>query len=160
MCATIEKVLRRTGLPADRLELEITEAVLIADPARGLDMLQRIRATGVQIVMDDFGTGYSSLSYFREFPFDKVKIDQSFIKDMLHDNHARAIVEAIISLGRGLNLKVVAEGVETAEQLAELQSQGCGQAQGFYISHPLPISQFEGSILCMPGEKEVAARSA
>lgn len=147
VCATIEQVLRRTGLPAARLELEITEGVLIADPARGLAMLERIRATGVQIVMDDFGTGYSSLSYFRQFPFDKVKIDRSFIQDMLHNKHARSIVEAIISLGRGLNLKVVAEGVETAEQLAELQAQGCGQAQGYYISRPMPIDQFEGSVL-------------
>jgi EAL domain-containing protein (putative c-di-GMP-specific phosphodiesterase class I) len=150
VCATIEQVLRRTGLPADRLELEITEGVLIADPARGLAMLERIRATGVQIVMDDFGTGYSSLSYFRQFPFDKVKIDRSFIQDMLHNKHAKSIVEAIISLGRGLNLRVVAEGVETAEQLAELQAQGCGQAQGYYISRPMPIDQFEGSVLREP----------
>ena len=161
VCTTVEQVLRRTGLAADRLELEITEGVLIADPARGLTTLERIRATGVQIVMDDFGTGYSSLSYFRQFPFDKVKIDRSFIQDMLHNNHARSIVEAIISLGRGLNLKVVAEGVETAEQLAELQIQGCSQAQGYYISRPLPIGQFEGSVLRGPSAETVtAARSA
>jgi diguanylate cyclase len=147
VCQTVEKALRRSGLSAERLELEITEGVLIADPARGLEMLNRIRAIGVQIVMDDFGTGYSSLSYFRQFPFDKVKIDRSFIQDMLDNDHARSIVQAIISLGRGLNLQVVAEGVETAEQLAELQMQGCGQAQGYYISRPMAISQFEGSVL-------------
>jgi diguanylate cyclase (GGDEF)-like protein/PAS domain S-box-containing protein len=161
VCATVADVLQRTGLPPDRLELEITEGVLIADPARGLALLKRIRATGVQIVMDDFGTGYSSLSYFRQFPFDKVKIDRSFVQDMLHNNHARSIVEAIISLGRGLNLQVVAEGVETAEQLAELQTQGCGQAQGYYISRPMAISQFEGSVLRGADAGETAtARSA
>jgi len=153
VCTMVAAALKRTGLSSDRLELEITEGVLIADPTRGLDVLTRIRQTGVQIVMDDFGTGYSSLSYFRQFPFDKVKIDRSFIEDMLHNDHARSIVQAIISLGRGLNLQVVAEGVETAEQLAELQSQGCGQAQGYYISRPLAISQFEGSVLRTPSEK-------
>jgi diguanylate cyclase (GGDEF)-like protein/PAS domain S-box-containing protein len=153
LAATIERVLKKSGLDPARLELEITEGVLIRDAPRGLALLSRIRALGVQIVLDDFGTGYSSLSYFRQFPFDKVKIDRSFIAEMLDSTHARSIVEAIISLGRGLNLKVVAEGVETQEQLALLQAQGCTQAQGYYISRPQPIGHFKGSVLREPSVK-------
>ncbi|RJF91321.1 EAL domain-containing protein [Sphingomonas cavernae] len=148
VCETVARALADSGLPPQRLELEVTEGVFIHDAKRGIAILERIRATGVQIAMDDFGTGYSSLSYFRQFPFDKVKIDRSFIKDMLHNSHARSIVEAIISLGRGLNLQIVAEGVETAEQLAQLQ--GCSQVQGYYLSPPLPIGQFAGSVLVNP----------
>lgn len=147
LAAMVEQVVTHSGMDPSRLELEITEGVLIHDAARGLALLNRIRALGVQIVLDDFGTGYSSLSYFRQFPFDKVKIDRSFVADMLVNNHARSIVEAVISLGRGLDLQVVAEGVETAEQLALLQAQGCTQAQGHYISRPMPIHHFIGTVL-------------
>ncbi|MBV5325920.1 MAG: EAL domain-containing protein, partial [Rhodospirillaceae bacterium] len=104
ICETVACALADAGLPPKRLELEITEGVFVQDAERGIAILSRLRETGVQIAMDDFGTGYSSLSYFRQFPFDKVKIDRSFIADMLHNGQARSIVEAIISLGRGLNL--------------------------------------------------------
>jgi diguanylate cyclase (GGDEF)-like protein/PAS domain S-box-containing protein len=147
LAAMVDQVVTRSGLAPSRLELEITEGVLIHDAVRGLALLNRIRDLGVQIVLDDFGTGYSSLSYFRQFPFDKVKIDRSFIAEMLDNSHARSIVEAVISLGRGLDLQVVAEGVETKEQLAALREQGCSQAQGYYISRPMPIAHFVGSVL-------------
>jgi diguanylate cyclase (GGDEF)-like protein/PAS domain S-box-containing protein len=159
LAAMVDRVLTQSGMDPARLELEITEGVLVQDAVRGLALLKRIRALGVQIVLDDFGTGYSSLSYFRQFPFDKVKIDRSFVADMLVNNHARSIVEAVISLGRGLDLQVVAEGVETAEQLALLQAQGCTQAQGHYISRPLPISHFVGSVLRDPHRDRDSARA-
>ncbi|HEX8263519.1 MAG TPA: EAL domain-containing protein, partial [Allosphingosinicella sp.] len=105
------------------------------------------KALGVQIAMDDFGTGYSSLSYFRMFPFDKVKIDQSFIRDMIDNPQARAIIRSVIGLGRGLGMPVVAEGVETAEQLDALRAEGCDQVQGYWISRPGPIAHFEGVVM-------------
>jgi EAL domain-containing protein (putative c-di-GMP-specific phosphodiesterase class I) len=143
-------VLLASGLDPARLDLEITEGVLTEEPARALKLLRRLRARGVQIVLDDFGAGYSSLSYFRQFPFDKIKIDRSFIAEMLDSNHARSIVQAVISLGLGLNLTVVAEGVETEQQLALLATQGCTQAQGFLISRPKPIEAFDGVLLRDP----------
>ena len=144
---TVERVVRQSGLDPTRLELEITESVLIQDPKFTLVNINRIRALGVQIVLDDFGTGYSSLSYFRQFPFDKVKIDRTFIADMLENSQARSIVQAVISLGRGLNLEVVAEGVETHRQLAALTKLGCTHAQGYLFGRPMPISYFLGSVL-------------
>jgi len=143
----VERVLRQTGLDPARLELEITESVLIQDPKFTLININRIRALGVQIVLDDFGTGYSSLSYFRQFPFDKVKIDRTFIADMLENSQALSIVKAVISLGRGLNLQVVAEGVETHQQLAALMKQGCTHVQGYLFGRPMPIINFLGSVL-------------
>ncbi|MGZ5398309.1 MAG: putative bifunctional diguanylate cyclase/phosphodiesterase, partial [Mycobacterium sp.] len=146
----VERVVRKNGLAPSRLELEITEGVLIQDPAYAITMLNRVRAFGVHIVLDDFGVGYSSLSYFRQFPFDKIKIDRSFIADLLDNSQARSIVQAAISLGRGLNLQVVAEGVETKEQLAMLTDLGCDQAQGYLIGRPLPLSQLQNSVLQKP----------
>lgn len=163
ICETVARALSDAGLPPERLELEITEGVFVQDAERGIAILSRLRETGVQIAMDDFGTGYSSLSYFRQFPFDKVKIDRSFIADMLHNGQARSIVEAIISLGRGLNLEVVAEGVETEEQLDQLRQQGCTQVQGYLISEPRPIGQFAGSVLSDPAwtaERRAQSRQA
>jgi diguanylate cyclase (GGDEF)-like protein/PAS domain S-box-containing protein len=143
----VERVVQQSGIDPSRLELEITEGVLIQDPELALTILNRIRALGVKIVLDDFGVGYSSLSYFRQFPFDKVKIDRTFIADMLDSSQARAIVQAIISLGRGLNLEVVAEGVESHLQLAALTKQGCTHAQGYLFSRPMPIGSFLGTAL-------------
>ena len=143
----IEAVLAETGLEPSRLDLEITEGLLIKEPERAIAILQRLKKLGVQISMDDFGTGYSSLSYFRTFPFDKVKIDQSFIRDMIDNKQARAIVRSVIGLGRGLGMPVVAEGVETAEQLDALRLEGCDQVQGYLISRPSPISYFERVVI-------------
>ena len=102
--------------------------------------------------MDDFGTGYSSLSYFRMFPFDKVKIDHSFIRDMIDNPQARAIIRSVIGLGQGLGVPVVAEGVETAEQLEALRAEGCDQVQGYLISRPNPIAHFEGVVIDRSGQ--------
>jgi diguanylate cyclase (GGDEF)-like protein len=143
LAAEVERVLAETGLAAERLELEITEGLLIKDADSALAILRRLKALGVQISMDDFGTGYSSLSYFRMFPFDKVKIDQSFVRDMIDNDQARAIVRSVIGLGQGLGMPVVAEGVETDAQLAALQAEGCTQVQGYLISRPGPIENFE-----------------
>ncbi|HEX8527409.1 bifunctional diguanylate cyclase/phosphodiesterase [Allosphingosinicella sp.] len=147
LAATVERVLAETGLDPDRLELEITEGLLIKDSERAIAILQRLKAMGVQISMDDFGTGYSSLSYFRMFPFDKVKIDQSFIREMIANPQARAIIRSVIGLGRGLGVPVVAEGVETAEQLEALRDEGCDQVQGYLIARPNPIGHFTGVIV-------------
>jgi EAL domain-containing protein (putative c-di-GMP-specific phosphodiesterase class I) len=144
---TVARILQMTGFEATRLELEITEGVLTQDPAAALLVLSEIRATGIKIVLDDFGTGYSSLSYFRQFPFDKIKIDRSFIATMLESKRALSIVQAVISLGKGLDLVVVAEGVETEQQLAFLAAQGCTQTQGYLLGRPMPIGHFIGIAL-------------
>lgn len=138
----IKKLLVETNLDPERLELEITEGVLIHDMNTALSTLEQLREIGIRIAMDDFGTGYSSLSYFRMFPFDKVKIDQSFIGDMIENPQSLAIVQAVIGLGKGLGLSVVGEGVETEEQLISLRKEGCSMVQGFHISRPQPIGYF------------------
>lgn len=139
---TVEQVLRETGLQPDRLELEITETLLLKDTERAINTLQRIRQLGVQIAIDDFGTGYSSLATLRAFPFDKLKVDRSFIKDLGQTTDALAIVQAILGLSRGLRLPVVAEGVETEVQAEILKRFGCDELQGYLLGHPLPIERF------------------
>jgi diguanylate cyclase (GGDEF)-like protein len=141
--ATVRRILAETGFEARRLDLEVTEGLLIKDPDKAVKTLRQLRALGIQISMDDFGTGYSSLSYFRMFPFDKVKIDRSFVRDMLVNPQARAIIRSVIGLGHGLEMPVIAEGVETEEQLDALKADGCTQVQGYLISRPGPIAQFE-----------------
>jgi diguanylate cyclase (GGDEF)-like protein/PAS domain S-box-containing protein len=142
LAALVHSVLLETGLAAQRLELEITEGVLIGDFARALSILRRLKALGVRIAMDDFGTGYSSLSYLQSFPFDKIKIDQAFISNVEKSDQSAAIVRAVIGLGRGLHLPVVAEGVETADQLEFLLREDCNEVQGFLIGRPLPIEHY------------------
>lgn len=137
----VAAVLAETGLPADRLELEITESTLIANPERTLGILRRIRALGVAIAMDDFGTGYSSLSTLRAFPFDKIKLDRSFMSEIEEDPQARAIVRAVLALGQSMNIPVLAEGVETAQQLAFLRTEGCDEAQGYLLGAPVRPSE-------------------
>ena len=145
--ALVTDVLRRTGLPAGRLEIEITETLLIKDGEATLGILQRLKQSGVRIALDDFGTGYSSLSYLQRFPFDKVKIDRSFIRTLTFSEDARAIVGAIVAMSHQLRLEVTAEGVETAEQLALLRAQQCDQMQGFLLSRPMPQAQVRDFIL-------------
>jgi predicted signal transduction protein with EAL and GGDEF domain len=137
--AMVHSVLLETGLAAHRLELEITEGVLLGDFSRALSILRRLKGLGVHIAMDDFGTGYSSLSYLQSFPFDKIKIDQSFVQNLARSPHSAAIIRAVIGLGRGLSLPVMAEGVETAEQLAFLTDEACDEVQGYLVGRPLPI---------------------
>src|SRR5690606_17571054 len=136
---TVQAALRKSGLPPSRLELEITESLLLADNEPTLDTLHRLRALGVRISMDDFGTGYSSLSYLRSFPFDKIKIDRSFMRDLGLTDDSLAIIKAVIALGQSLGMETTAEGVETEEQLAAVRAQGCDEVQGFLFSRPLTL---------------------
>ena len=128
------------GLPAERLELEVTESLLLAETDQTLQMLHQLRSQGVRISMDDFGTGYSSLSYLRAFPFDKIKIDRSFIAGLKRGDESIAIVRAIIALGKSLGMSITAEGVETDAQLEAVREQGCNEVQGYLFSPPLPES--------------------
>jgi len=134
---TVEAALRESGLPPTRLELEITESLLLADNEPTLKTLHKLRALGVRISMDDFGTGYSSLSYLRSFPFDKIKIDRSFMRDLKSKGDSLAIIKAVIGLGHSLGMSTTAEGIETEEQLAAVREQGCNEVQGFLFSPPV-----------------------
>jgi diguanylate cyclase (GGDEF)-like protein len=127
-----------SGLDATRLELEITESVLLHDNEATLATLHQLRSFGIKISMDDFGTGYSSLSYLRSFPFDKIKIDRSFIKDISDKGDCAAIVKAVAGLGKGLGIATTAEGVETIEQLRQVRLEGCTEVQGYFFSAPQP----------------------
>jgi diguanylate cyclase (GGDEF)-like protein/PAS domain S-box-containing protein len=138
----VHGVLFKTGLKAERLEIEITETALIRDPLRAQSTLRQLKALGVRIAMDDFGTGYSSLSNLRTYPFDKIKIDASFIRAVNADEQTQAIVRSVLGLGRGLGLPVLAEGVETADELRFLENEQCQAAQGFLMGRPAPIAQF------------------
>jgi diguanylate cyclase (GGDEF)-like protein/PAS domain S-box-containing protein len=137
----IAGVLRKTGLPASRLELEVTEGLLVDDTERALAALVDIKRVGVHLALDDFGTGYASLSYLLRFPFDRIKIDRSFVKGLGCDANATAIVTAILALARSLRLGVTAEGVETEEHLALLRAQQCQHAQGFFLGRPVPAAR-------------------
>ncbi len=135
----IVSALATSGLPPRRLEIEITEGVLLQNNEHTLDTLHRLRKLGVRVSMDDFGTGYSSLSYLRSFPFDKIKIDRSFVKDIATAPDGDAIIRAIAGLGRSLGMTTVAEGVETEEQMRRIQAEGCTDVQGYLISRPVPL---------------------
>jgi diguanylate cyclase (GGDEF)-like protein len=139
----VHAILLETGLSPGRLELEITEGVLIGDFSRATSILRRLKALGVHIAMDDFGTGYSSLSYLHAFPFDKIKIDRAFISNIDIKPQSAAIVRAVIALGRGLDLPVVAEGVETKEELAFLSRESCSEVQGYLVGRPQPIAEYD-----------------
>jgi EAL domain-containing protein (putative c-di-GMP-specific phosphodiesterase class I) len=131
------KALATSGLSPSRLELEITEAVLLQNNLATRAILHELRELGVRIAMDDFGTGYSSLSYLRSFPFDKIKIDRSFIGDLSSDADSIAIVRAIINLASNLNMTTTAEGIETQQQLETVTALGCTEVQGHLFSHPM-----------------------
>lgn len=138
---TVENVLGKTGLPAERLELEITESVWMADSEKATATLNRLRDRGVRIALDDFGTGYASISYLLRFPFDKIKIDRSFIQGLDHITEANAVVHALIGLGRSIGMRASAEGVETSAQIERLRKEGCEEVQGFYYGKPVLASQ-------------------
>ena len=143
LVASIADVLAQTGLAPGCLELELTESLFMHDVALAVSQLHDMKALGVQLSIDDFGTGYSSFAYLRTFPIDVLKIDRSFVGDVASDADDAAIVVSIIALAHNLKLRVVAEGVETAEQLDYLRQHGCDEAQGFYFSHPLPAEEVE-----------------
>ena len=139
----VRQALADSGLPPEHLELEITESFLIEDPQHTSGVLEELNRLGVRLSLDDFGTGYSSLSYLKRYPFHTLKIDRSFVRDVLNDPNDRALVQAIIAMARSLNLRLIAEGVETAEQQQFMREQGCDIIQGYYYSRPLARDAFE-----------------
>jgi diguanylate cyclase (GGDEF)-like protein len=138
----LDRVIDHTGFHPLYLELELTESLVMANPTKANELLRKLKSKGFSLAMDDFGTGYSSLAYLRRFPFDMIKIDQSFIADLGQNAEAEAIVRAMLSLGRDLGLRMVAEGVETEAQLQFLEAEGCDEIQGFWFSHPLCAADF------------------
>ena len=136
-------MLAETGLEPDVLELELTESVLINDEDIVLEVLQSLKQIGVQLAIDDFGTGYSSLSRLKNFPIDRLKIDQSFVSNLEQSSDNAAIIVAVINMAEGMHMKVIAEGVETDSQLAFLTNAGCNEAQGYLLSKPLSSAQAE-----------------
>jgi diguanylate cyclase (GGDEF)-like protein len=149
----VTSALNEAGLDPARLELEITESLMLAETDLTLEMLHRLRALGVRICMDDFGTGYSSLNYLRAFPFDKIKIDRSFMEDGHPAAESMAIISAVIGLGKSLGMSTTAEGIETEEQLKAVRSLGCDEVQGFLFSPPLPASGV-AALLGIDGREE------
>jgi EAL domain-containing protein (putative c-di-GMP-specific phosphodiesterase class I) len=144
---SILRTLRETELDPGLLELELTEGLMMHSTDSALQELRRLKGQGVKLAIDDFGIGYSSLAYLKRFPIDKLKIDQSFVRDLIIDPEDRAIANAIISMAHSLRLRVVAEGVESEEQLAILRAQGCDEAQGYLFSHPLPADEFTSFLM-------------
>ena len=142
----VTQILGEVGLPPQYLELELTEAMAMDNPMAAITLMNQLHDLGIHLAIDDFGTGYSSLSYLKKFNVSKLKIDQSFVRDISDDPDDKAIVTAIINLAASLNLKTIAEGVETASQLAFLRLQGCDEAQGYYFSKPLPVAAFEAFV--------------
>ena len=143
---SVRRALELSGLPAGRLELEITETILLEENDNALACLHQLRAMGIAIALDDFGTGYASLSYLNRFPFDKIKIDKSFVQHMDRNKEAMSILDAIVALGQSLEIRTTAEGVETAEQLDRLRLTGCTEVQGYLFSRPVPAAEVPGLI--------------
>ncbi len=157
---SVDDILRETGLAPERLEIEITETALIRDPERAASTLRDLKALGVRLAMDDFGTGYSSLSNLRSYPFDKIKIDRSFIQAVDSNSQAAAIVRSVLGLGRGLGLQVLAEGVETEGELRFLHGERCHAAQGFLMGRPAPIETFAAHLHPSEAQTAVSSRAA
>jgi diguanylate cyclase (GGDEF)-like protein/PAS domain S-box-containing protein len=160
LLSVVTDALKHSGLPPRRLELEITETLLLEKSAQVLATLHALRALGVRISMDDFGTGYSSLSYLRSFPFDKIKIDQSFVRDLGANREAQAIIRSIVSLGKGLGVTITAEGVETEAELSCLRAEGCDEGQGFLFSKARPNAEIISLLAAqrgIDGDEEDAA---
>ncbi|MCC7251159.1 EAL domain-containing protein, partial [Hyphomicrobium sp.] len=150
----VMEALVETGLSPERLELELTESTIFADRERALHMLRRIKALGVSIALDDFGTGYSSLDTLRSFPFDRIKIDRSFFCSAASNAQTLAIVRAVLALGKSFGIPVLAEGIETFDQLSMLNNEGCDEAQGFLLGRPAPLGQIVGSGQVVLGSNE------
>jgi len=140
--ATVDHILAATGCPAHALELEVTESLLLEDAEGAIELLGALKSRGVRVAIDDFGTGYSSLSYLRRMPVNTLKIDRSFVSELGQDANVAAIARTVIVLARSLHLDVLAEGVETAEQAAWLQREGCDWAQGWHYGRPMPAEDF------------------
>ena len=142
----IHAILLETGLPPSRLEVEVTESTIMSDQSRGLHILRKLKAMGISVAMDDFGTGYSSLATLHAFPFDKIKLDQSFVKRLPHDVAAGAIVRTVLALGESLRMPVLAEGIETEAQWDFLAREGCARGQGYLFARPVAITQLPAAI--------------
>jgi EAL domain-containing protein (putative c-di-GMP-specific phosphodiesterase class I) len=142
LAGTVQRILTETGLDPAGLELEITESAIMKESEKAIAMLKAMREMGIRITMDDFGTGYSSLSYLKRFPISSLKIDRSFIAEVMSNSDDAEIIRAIIAMSHRMKLKVVAEGVETAEQLEFLRREGCEEAQGYYFARPMPAAAF------------------
>jgi diguanylate cyclase (GGDEF)-like protein/PAS domain S-box-containing protein len=160
LLSVVMDALKQSGLPAKRLELEITETLLLEKSSQVLATLHALRALGVRISMDDFGTGYSSLSYLRSFPFDKIKIDQSFVRDIGSNREAQAIIRSIVSLGKGLGVTITAEGVETEIELSCLRAEGCHEGQGFLFSRARPNEEIVELLRAQRGADETGPAEA
>jgi EAL domain-containing protein (putative c-di-GMP-specific phosphodiesterase class I) len=155
----IVNALAASGLHPARLEIEITETVLLQDREATLAVLHQLRALGIRIAMDDFGTGYSSLTYLQSFPFDKIKIDRSFVKDITENAGSLYIVRAVAALANGMGMAATAEGVETTEQLDKIAAVGCTEMQGYLFSKPLPVAEIE-RLFISPLPKPAAAKNS
>ena len=156
LASFVAETLQATGLAPRRLEVEVTEGVLIGDEQKALDTLRDIKGLGVQVALDDFGTGYSSLGYLRRFPFDRIKIDKSFVQSQNQDANTQAIIDAVFAMTSRLHLQVTAEGVETEEQLNLLRAQGCSELQGFLLGHPMPVAQVSDFLAAARAQYTVA----
>jgi len=156
LLATIGQAIADNGIEAEHLEFEITESMMMRNIEETIDILHHIKTLGVQLSIDDFGTGYSSLSYLKRFPLNKIKIDRSFVSGLPDDSDDGAIVEAIIAIAHSLGFTVIAEGVETVEQLTLLSVKRCGEFQGYYFSKPCSVQEL-GALLLehLPVEKKV-----
>ena len=155
--ATVAAALEESGLRPDRLEIEITESMMIENSERALASLHQLRNLGTRISMDDFGTGYSSLAYLRNFRFDKIKIDQSFVRELATRPDCIAIIRAVTSLCRSLGMATTAEGVETHEQLAALVAENCTEVQGYLFSRPQPASDIPDLLVSLSPDLAAAA---
>jgi len=156
LATAVAEILQATGLTPSLLELEVTEDILLLDEERVLDTFRRIRALGVRVVFDDFGTGYASLSYLKKFPLDGLKIDRTFVLELLTDSGDAAIVGSTVGLSRQLGLSVIAEGIENRATADLLVSMGCEEGQGYFFGRPVPAAVFESQFLAAP---EAAAAS-
>ena len=156
----VHAVLSETGLPPSRLELEITESVLIEDYSRVSAVLRQLKGLGVSVAMDDFGTGYSSLSYLNAFPFDKIKIDASFVLNLHRNPSSRTVIKGIIVLCRELGVPLLAEGVETEEELEFLRAAGCREVQGYLIGRPSTIDVYAAIVARPEGATQLERRCA
>ncbi len=140
---TVKAALSESGLAAEYLELELTESIIIKNTESVLQTVRQLKELGIKLSIDDFGTGYSSLSYLKRFAVDKLKIDKSFIMDLVHDHENAAIVRAVVQMAGSLNLTTIAEGVESTEVLDALSAYGCDEVQGYLFSKPIPAVEFE-----------------
>ena len=150
LVANVARIIERTGITADCLELELTEGVLIEDVAASAGILADLQSLGVRVSVDDFGTGYSSLGYLKRFPINALKIDRSFVRDLVTDSDDAAIVGAMIALAHSLRLTAVAEGVETEDQFSFLRGNGCDEVQGFLFGRPVPADDIRRLLMDEP----------